>query len=251
LGVPQPAHHGSLFYFLLPFIEQQDLYNSIYGDSESGAWGPNVPISTFLSPSSLNVTGISTWFGNGGVTNYPANGFVFQPDGNVYTSGSSDGAAWAPGVAAWNTSTGPLAKIPTTFMDGTSGVIMFTEGYSNCNGVYQPGGNPGGGGDFMWGQSGLGYTTAPGRPIPMIPHPSAGSWFGRPNFPNVPLPQWFPDPLSCNGLQVQSHQVGGILVGLGDGSCRVVSDTVSQQTWQSAILPNDNINPNDIPGGGW
>src|SRR6516164_5413975 len=32
---PTPAHRGSLHYFLLPFIEQQDMYNSLTGDSGS------------------------------------------------------------------------------------------------------------------------------------------------------------------------------------------------------------------------
>jgi hypothetical protein len=51
--------------------------------------------------------------------------------------------------------------------------------------------------------------------------------------------------------QIQSHQVGGILVGLGDGSCRLVSDSISLLTWQAAMWPNDRLNPSDVPGGGW
>jgi hypothetical protein len=65
------------------------------------------------------------------------------------------------------------------------------------------------------------------------------------------LPQWNPDLGACDVNALQSHQPGGILVGLGDASCRVVSDSISQAAWTAAVIPNDNRNPGDIPGGGW
>jgi hypothetical protein len=43
----------------------------------------------------------------------------------------------------------------------------------------------------------------------------------------------------CNQFLYQSFDAGGIMVLLGDGSVRSVSGTVSQQTWFSAIHPND------------
>jgi hypothetical protein len=132
-----------------------------------------------------------------------------------------------------------VARIPTTFVDGTSGVILFTEAYATCQGW-----------DMIWGFSALNDR----RTSPQIPPSFIGVTGNAPEGPlnqMIPLPQWYPQPNQCDTRLVQSHQVGGILVALGDGSCRVVNENVSQAAWQSAILPNDNINPTDVAGGGW
>ncbi len=55
----------------------------------------------------------------------------------------------------------------------------------------------------------------------------------------VQLPQFQPAVAACNAPQVQSYYAGGILVGLGDGSVRLVGSGVSQQTWSFAVFPND------------
>jgi prepilin-type N-terminal cleavage/methylation domain-containing protein len=242
LGMNQPAHYGTLFYFLLPFLEQQDLYNSIYADSTAGGWGAQVPIATFNSPSDLNITGLGTQWGGSGVTTYPANPYAFSPDGRV--GPVENGDTWA-GVSneSWAfPRTGPLARIPTTFMDGTSGVILFTEAYASCQGN-----------DMLWGYAALTDRRASPEIPPPFMGPNSGTYPGQFSAPlgYLPLPQWFPDPRACDPRMVQSHQVGGILVALADGSCRVVSDNVSQQAWVTACIPNDNLNPNDVPGGGW
>jgi prepilin-type N-terminal cleavage/methylation domain-containing protein len=232
-----PIHHGSLHFFLLPFIEQQDLYNQIYpngGDSYAGGNATlNPPIGVYMSPSDNVVGGMVN---NTGVTTYPGNAYVFGANGQV---GPGTAWVWSPGwttpqvsgVNTGNTSTSS-ARIPATFMDGTSSVIIFSEQYANCNG------NP----TYWANGNGVG-----GRQSDTFAYISVVN-----NVPMSALPQWFPDPQSCNSQQLQSHQVGGIIVGMGDAHCRVVSDSVSQLAWQYAILPNDNHNPEDVgAAGGW
>jgi prepilin-type N-terminal cleavage/methylation domain-containing protein len=229
-----PINHGSLHFFLLPFIEQNDLYNSIYpgaaGDSfASGNSTKNPPIGVYMSPSDNVVGGLVN---NTGTTTYPGNAYVFGANGQV---GPGASWVWSPGWTTTNlsgvnlsASASSSSRIPATFMDGTSSVIMFSEQYANCNGVptYWAQGNPVG-----------------GRSSDTFAHLSGAL---------SSLPQWFPDPQSCNTNQVQSHQVGGILVGMGDAHCRVVSDSVSQLAWQYALIPNDNHNPEDLgAAGGW
>jgi prepilin-type N-terminal cleavage/methylation domain-containing protein len=203
-STPAPAHRGSLQYMLLPFVEQQDLYNSAISDS----WGINAPMALYMSPSDDVLTGIGPNTGRP-TTSYPNNGFVFSMiPGQVGSFNSS-----------WSQSS--VASLASTFKDGTSGTILFSEGYASCGGT-----------DRLWVES---------NPV-------------GPQFPaitNTLLPQWFPDPDSCNPNQLQSHQVGGILVGLADGSCRAVSDSVSQTAWQAALYPNDRLNPGDVQSGGW
>jgi prepilin-type processing-associated H-X9-DG protein len=50
-----------------------------------------------------------------------------------------------------------------------------------------------------------------------------------------------PAPDSCLDLVTQGPHTGSMNVGMGDGSVRGVSTSVSMATWMSACLPNDGI----------
>ena len=76
-----PAAFGTQQYFLLPFIEQNNLYNSTQvnanGGQPSHSWNLNTPVKTFMAPndSSLPADGL-TWGGRG-ATSYSANWHAF------------------------------------------------------------------------------------------------------------------------------------------------------------------------------
>src|SRR5262249_33636341 len=57
-----PAGMGTLQYFLLPFLEQQNLYNSVAGSSDNAV---NSPLKVFMAPAdpSMPGTGIVTMCG--------------------------------------------------------------------------------------------------------------------------------------------------------------------------------------------
>jgi prepilin-type N-terminal cleavage/methylation domain-containing protein len=226
---PMPAHQGSLFYFLLPFLEQQDLYNS----TASTSWGENTPLAFLMSPSDDVVNGMFNGYGN---TTYPANAYVFSlAAGQV---GGTDNPVPLPtwgtppvvGISFDNWQTGS-ASYTSTFKDGTSSTILFSEGYVNCPDPAMTAAY-GSARVYGWGESNWNPTR-----MPMIE--------------NYYLPQWFPEPQDCLAGQLQSHQVGGILVGLADGSARLVGDSVTQAAWTAAMIPNDRRNPTDVPNGGW
>jgi hypothetical protein len=52
-------------------------------------------------------------------------------------------------------------------------------------------------------------------------------------------PQLRPLPTKCNPCMLQGMNAAGILVGLGDGSVRMVSTGISQSTWANAVNPAD------------
>src|SRR5205085_9053765 len=53
-------------------------------------------------------------------------------------------------------------------------------------------------------------------------------------------PQMTPNPfLNCNPCMLQAMTDSGTLVGMGDGSARLVSTSISVATWANAIMPND------------
>jgi prepilin-type N-terminal cleavage/methylation domain-containing protein len=115
-----PAHHGSMHYFLLPYVEQQNLYNSAGGDS----WYISSPagvVKTFVSPSDVAAsTGFSPGQSRAACT-YPSNMFVFSGLGSV-ASANYD----------WNQTSS--ISVTNGFPDGTSNTIVFGEEYSVCQG---------------------------------------------------------------------------------------------------------------------
>jgi prepilin-type N-terminal cleavage/methylation domain-containing protein len=187
-----PAAQGSLFYYLLPFVEQEPLYKNTFNWS----WnvGSNSVVKTFIAPGDPTLpAGGLTWF-NRGATSYSANWFVFQGNG----------------------SGGSIARIPATFADGTSNTVVFAERYCICQSV-----------QHIWAESGQGA--------------GPGDNDYSPEFHNVNTPQAKPQAAACNPELLQSYSTGGICVALGDGSSRTVNTSISQATWQAALLPDDGV----------
>src|SRR5262249_46973631 len=119
--------NGSVFYWLLPFIEQDNLYKTPRrADLTNYSWyipgfdpgdpGPivQVPVKTYKCPSDPNYGTGQTWGGGWAYGNYAANWLIF---------GNTDGWSWDGG-----------ARIPATFQDGTSQTIMYAEKASQCQG---------------------------------------------------------------------------------------------------------------------
>jgi hypothetical protein len=57
------------------------------------------------------------------------------------------------------------------------------------------------------------------------------------------------DPNGCNGAVTQTSHLAGMTVGMGDGSVRSVSPTVSATTWR--IVGNDPAYAGLTPGSDW
>src|SRR5437667_2508902 len=97
-----PTHFSSHFWFLLPFIEQTNVYKTY-----PMGWGfPSV--STYLNPSdpTMPANGMSTQWSSGGLNTAV----------NSYVVGGYGQGGW---------SATPFANIPRTFRDGTSNTITY------------------------------------------------------------------------------------------------------------------------------
>ncbi|MBN9120537.1 MAG: DUF1559 domain-containing protein [Planctomycetes bacterium] len=217
---------GSLFWELLPHIEQSNLYNNAVNipaaqGSASVTLGYQswwTPVSsgyvyTFNSVKTYNcpsdptaflgaVTSSSGWAGSSYTHNYQVFGTVAQ--------------AGAPG--SWPTNSA-LAYRPQynigTVPDGTSNTVMFAERYAY----------PGGTNSGHYNHWSFPHQCAP-------EHAPFVAYF------NYSLPQFGVAPANADyQLPQTAHNV--MICGLMDGSVRSVSSGVSQATWQNALKPDD------------
>ncbi len=192
-GMGPPAGMGTLQYFLLPFLEQQNLYNSVQMTSDNAM---NSPLKVFMGPADPSM---------------PANGIV------TMMGGTYGGCSYASNYLVFGNTPGGTAKIPSTFSDGTSNTIVFGERFTVCGGM------------------------AVGWQMGMCGNPPTWPYNYNPttDYLNLSLPQVAPNVNNCDPMMLQSPYTGGIMVGLGDGSVRLVSSGVSQYSWNLALNPND------------
>jgi prepilin-type N-terminal cleavage/methylation domain-containing protein len=201
---------GTLQYFLLPFIEQDNAQKTMAGNHPD-SWWCGFGIKTYISPADPTnppsglVDPGSPRYG----TSYAPNEWVFGSNGTGTTNLTSN--------------TSPRASIPATFVDGTSNTILFAEKYAVC------GGSNTSVASFYWGETG-GACNRVG---------AQGGNGSTPGFYTLNPPQNSPPPFACNPCMLQGPHAGGILVGLGDGSVRLVASGISNTTWAFAVQPAD------------
>jgi prepilin-type N-terminal cleavage/methylation domain-containing protein len=213
-GVPAP--HGTIFYYLLPFMEQQNIYNNVWWVSWSV--NSNEIVKSYYAPGDPSLSGnfLAENWGNRPETSYAANGFVFGAEaGNPYWYG---GAPIPPG-------NGGTARIPATIPDGTSNTIGFGERFAVCNNYNSV--------QHIWCEDG-----------------QAGGWWSQYAWPNQYVPGVFYTSLPlfnanyntyCNGYYYGTFSPAGIMLGMMDGSVRLVSNGVSSYSWYAALMPNDGL----------
>jgi prepilin-type N-terminal cleavage/methylation domain-containing protein len=230
---PNAVMVGTLQFFMLPYIEQDNAQKSM-ANNHNDSWWCFYGIKTYVSPADPTS---------------PPNG---EPD----TSNPRFGSSYAPNEAVFGYpvrgNSDPIAQIPRTFQDGTSNTIVFAEKFMTC-------GPSGASATFYWGEtclncgSGVGPNSAHnnlpltaachrlGNPVsvgsPPMFYQSMG--LGSPNTKSNVTFQVSPPPAQCNPCLLQSPFAGGILVCLGDGSVRMVNSAISTATWGNAVSPID------------
>ena len=218
---------GTLFFQLLPYVEQDNVYRTARFTGPGGTLNcydpnpnlgdPTAPvlqeIKTFLCPSDREERPLQVWATGWGGTNYVANYQVFA---EVFT---------------WDTAYSP--RLPTSFHpDGASNTIAFAEAYLRCGVRARDGSirerSP------LWGHGSWDYDWFPA--FATWKNPGPASKF-----------QVLPTPAQCDRNRAQSPHAGGMNVALADGSARFLGEGLDPNTWWAACTPR----ACDVLGSDW
>jgi prepilin-type N-terminal cleavage/methylation domain-containing protein len=219
--VPNPTGaYGTTFFYLLPYIEQDNIYRAANGNSHNV--GAQV-VKTFLCPSDKSVVNAGSYGGCGVMQSldiqrngfasscYAANAMVFDPRGTK--------------------------SVEAQMGDGTAHTVMFAERYRNCS----PDGANGGGctlpawawntivnGGDCWSSPTFGGEYVANQ----LNCGGAKTFNGSIAFQGGPSAQ------TCNWYVTQGGHTGSMVVGLGDGSARTVAQGISATTFHQVCTPN-------------
>jgi prepilin-type N-terminal cleavage/methylation domain-containing protein len=228
---------GTVFFHLLPYLEQDNLYKSAvttgpnpfgqnpganqpYYSSTSGLGTPAFvgvrPLKVLVCPSDFTCTPqpyTDLVYGyQWSTSSYAANFLVFgQADSNGTFFGYQG-----------------TASIPRSFPDGTSNTILFTERYAVCISNTIPLSRA-----CLWDWWEL-ATTVPGHDY----YPFIGNQTS--NGDNVgpgAIFQVQPAQGNCDASRASTAHTGGIQVALADGSVRNLAASMSGTTWWAAVTP--------------
>ncbi|HEY7429027.1 MAG TPA: DUF1559 domain-containing protein [Gemmataceae bacterium] len=245
---PYPANYMNMFFLLMPYIEQGNLYNNaVTGDNNVGAYNTSsgtantsyllsdlstryhtMVLKGFICPADTSAPDGHYESNSWAVSNYVFNVALFASARTIALTLPTNwpSLTHAASPTAWASRYG-IGNIP----DGSSNTVNFTERLGNC------GPTPG---TLPTISSLLFYPSGQSNHSPHFNIPTAnGLQFASP--PILPaVPQIGVDQISCtNGWEPSTGHVGAIVVGLADGSVRMVGSGVSQFTWSNACNPAD------------
>jgi prepilin-type N-terminal cleavage/methylation domain-containing protein len=215
---PGANAYGTFHFHLLPFLEQQPLYQQSYYAGFYFVANNHVythPLKFWIctsDPSAPSDGQARDTMGNvWGVTSYAANVQVVcqvRPNGRMIHPDYD-------------------ARLPSSISDGLSNTILLTEKYAQCvNNNYPAGGN-------YWAYYYTGSNLEPYHPGFAI------SWNG---YSIGPASKFLVNPTPYNGncdpTIASSGHSGGIQIALADGSTRFLSTNITMYTWWYLCTPN-------------
>jgi hypothetical protein len=244
LSSPNGMVHGTWLSDILPFLEGDPAFTTLQAAySQNSSAGQTAihkicAIASYICPSD------------------PSSGSMGKgPNTNGYGFGSTNYYGNVMVMRINNAPRDILGAMP----DGSSNCVMIAERYQNCGDPHAYYSWPG------WGETtafpdgdpldtpmyGANYAKSLGAsgglwvdPNSTTPIKGPGSW-NQQSFPNFNAGaisfQSRPTILACDLTLLQSGHTGVMVVGLGDGSAKTVSDSISVATWKAANDPRDGV----------
>jgi prepilin-type N-terminal cleavage/methylation domain-containing protein len=191
---------GGTFWYILPYIEQGNVYKGANGGVFNNVPGTGQPgyatvIPLYLCPSSANNHPVQMWGGGWAAGDYAVN---FQVFGN--------GQTWA---------LDRFAKLGASFPDGTSNTVMITEKFARCDNSFST----------LWAHGYWDFNWTPQIMYPSYAGPGA-------------MFQVMPTQPQCNNQRAASPHDAGIEVAMADGSTHTFTQGMDPNTWWALCTPN-------------
>jgi hypothetical protein len=195
----------SIHVHLLPFTEQEPLYQTFLKQGKGQELVEAILFHAPADPSQEQPKGVQ---------NFAANLRVFSDKGLL--------TYWHKDIPSLEKVEPGSAAIPRTFVDGTSNTFVFATKYAIC------------------GQGGSHYAADPASPFAAFFGQNYAQVVAHSSNPKATFLR-YPHPKKCisTPLMAQSFSRAGIQVALGDASVRTVIFSLSPETWNSALQPND------------
>ncbi len=217
--------YGSLFFHILPFIEQDNLYKQSRGGGGGGGWAGG--------PQTYSCWAGGAGTGTGDIINKAVKTYVCASD-DTNGDGKRGAGNWGTGSYVYNhqlfrVDWEDYPRYPATIRDGTSNTIFFAEKYGQpC--TWDPWACSWGGTTWWeWSPRFAHEPTGPASKFLVQPTEA----FCR---SNMFATSFDGSKTICQQVAVSSH-TGGMNVGMGDGSVRFVSAGISANTWWAAVTP--------------
>jgi prepilin-type N-terminal cleavage/methylation domain-containing protein len=262
-GAPYlPSHFGTAHYFLLPFVEQDNVYKDIEINHDRNQAYPAPPtttltqansyrshavIKTYTAPNDPSMPADKRtwdWWGKRGATSYSANWHVLR-------------GGWGED---WQ-NTGK-AVIPATFPDGTNNTILFIERRTICGDRSK--GTGYGYVERIWGEDGQNggpggqhynanesfcpeyhVSTTDFNNNPSVPSPNPGLNGTTPTYPFRPADLLVstimnnPSKFDCQPYRLTTLSSGVVQAVMGDGSVKAIKASITPVTLNMALCPDD------------
>jgi prepilin-type N-terminal cleavage/methylation domain-containing protein len=193
---------GTAQFFLLPYIEQDNLYKLVPPGGNSLSVAGTV-VKPYTAPNDPTGNNTSTYAAG----NYAVNALAFGTPVGLTYSATPSYTSVTPVAVAW----------PGAISDGTSNTVAFAEKKLNC--ATGPGGS-------AWGY----YLTTSPYNLPAFNY--TGGTILPPEPPTTPA-------TACNYTLAHNLSTNLCQVGLFDGSVRSVNSGVAPLSWAYACIPND------------
>jgi prepilin-type N-terminal cleavage/methylation domain-containing protein/prepilin-type processing-associated H-X9-DG protein len=239
------AGETQVFVALLPYMEQQNSYNTFGTPVYLQTAGTNIGHRTVLK---LWQCPTDPTYGNGLTQGDWASGCYaanFQVFGSPTAGNTAAGYATGPGVAAAAGNAAGNPVIPTTFTDGTSNTVIFAEKSAEN---YPQGNTANGKHMTLWAHGGWNMTWAPvfayGSADGLTNYNAGMSENGTGYVGASSLFQVYTKPTTVNGGLAGSWHTGGMNALFGDGSVKFLAGSINATTvWWPILTPS----AGDIP----
>src|SRR5262249_29817072 len=259
-----PGDEGSAFFFLLPFVENSDLYKAAAVPSGRGdvynvyATVRNVSLYALYAPTGTVTTPPTAPFAAGqfmklfacpsditfpttgqlsadplndsypqmfGVGSYACNYLVFGNPDAVTNGQISNPDGYNASATVANHAPSHAPRVPASFPDGTSNTILIAERLSQCNWTAGSATGPVLPGGTLWGPARDNARYAPAFAM-------EAPWDDGTRFQPSPTPD------HCNVAYPSTAHSGGMVVAMADASARALSPSISVQTFHALCTPN-------------